>query len=92
MALRAAVNQLELEPKGVGLSNLGNCQRTADVITAQEAKDLQQMAGVRNAAAHGDLNELSAERAGLMEQQVNLFLARLQIRLGAIPAEAPTHP
>lgn len=35
------------------------------------------MSGVRNAAAHGRFDELSRERAGLLEQQVNLFLRRL---------------
>ena len=81
MALRATVDQLELEAKGPGLSNLGNSLRAADVITVQEGKELLQIAGLRNAAAHGQLDELSVERAGLMEQQVNLFLARLEIRV-----------
>ena len=45
-------------------------------------KDVEQMAGIRNEAAHGDFDALSRERAGLMEQQVNLFLARLETLLG----------
>jgi hypothetical protein len=37
---------------------------------------------MRNDAAHGDFDALSRERAGLMEQQVKLFLGRLQAVLG----------
>jgi hypothetical protein len=47
------------------------------VLSAQDMKDVEQMAGVRNSAAHGEFDVLSHERAGLMEQQVNLFLSRL---------------
>jgi hypothetical protein len=43
------------------------------------------MAGVRNAAAHGDFEELSRERSGLLEQQVNLFLRRLETLLEPKP-------
>jgi hypothetical protein len=35
------------------------------------------MSGIRNLAAHGEFDDLSRERAGLMEQQVNMFLRRL---------------
>ena len=48
------------------------------------------MAGVRNAAAHGDFEELSRERSGLLEQQVNLFLRRLE--LSSNPSLALDHP
>jgi hypothetical protein len=47
------------------------------MLSTQNVKDVEQMAGVRNSAAHGQFDELSRERAGLMEQQVNFFLARL---------------
>ncbi|HZI75131.1 MAG TPA: hypothetical protein VFD73_14110, partial [Gemmatimonadales bacterium] len=40
-------------------------------------KDVTQMGGVRNSAAHGEFDELDRARAGLMEQQVNYFLGRL---------------
>ena len=57
---------------------------------------MEQTSGLRNAAAHGDLEALSRERAGLMEQQVNILLRRLTEiieprttpELGAVPAEA----
>jgi hypothetical protein len=40
-------------------------------------KDVTAMAGLRNEAAHGE-DSLSRERAGMMEQQVNHFLTRLE--------------
>jgi hypothetical protein len=40
-------------------------------------KDVEQMGGLRNAAAHGDFEELDRERAEFMERQVNRFLRRL---------------
>jgi hypothetical protein len=53
-----------------------------NLLGKQDLKDVEQMAGMRNDAAHGDFDALSRERAGLMEQQVNLFLGRLQTLLG----------
>ncbi len=35
------------------------------------------MGALRNSAAHGDFDNLSPERAGLMEQQTNILLRRL---------------
>lgn len=51
--------------------------RSAGRLTAQDVKDFEQCAGLRNAAAHGRFDELSRERAGLLEQQTNLLLRRL---------------
>ena len=47
-------------------------------IVYAKAQDVTQVAGLRNDAAHGEHDLLSRERAGLMEQQVNLFLTRLE--------------
>ena len=44
----------------------------------QHFKEATGMAGLRNDAAHGEHELLSRERAGLMEQQVNVFLTRLE--------------
>lgn len=78
-ALRGAVAQLDLPVAGrPSISAYSGALRARDVITKQDAKDLEQMAGLRNAAAHGQFDQLSIERAGLMEQQVNLFLGRLR--------------
>lgn len=78
MALRSAVEELDLELSGKpSISVYSGCLRTAGVLSRQDVKDLEQMGGMRNSAAHGELPTLSTERAGLMEQQVNHFLRRL---------------
>ena len=43
----------------------------------QDVKDLEAGGGVRDQAAHGHFDNLSRERAGLMEQQRNILLRRL---------------
>jgi len=82
-ALRAAI-----EEKGLTLSEKPSISAYArllyknNLLGKQDLKDVEQLAGMRNDAAHGDFDALSRERAGLMEQQVNLFLGRLQTLLG----------
>jgi uncharacterized protein YutE (UPF0331/DUF86 family) len=56
--------------------------RKRELISKQDMKDVEQMAGLRNTAAHGEFDDLSFERAGLMEQQVNVFLRRLAVLFG----------
>ena len=78
IALRSAVEELDLTVDGH--SSINTCAQTlrrSNVLNKQDIKDVTQMAGLRNAAAHGEHDQLSREQAGLMEQQVNLFLARL---------------
>ena len=79
IALRSAVEELALEvpPNRRSISGYGECLRSAGVLGRQDVKDMTQMGGIRNSAAHGDLAVLSMERAGLMEQQVNQFMRRL---------------
>lgn len=78
VALRSAVEELGLPlPGKPSIATYLGCLRSAGLLSAQDAKDVTQMGGLRNAAAHGNFNELSRERAGLMEQQVNMFLRRL---------------
>lgn len=78
VALRAAVDELQLMlTERPSITAYARCLRTNGKLTAQDVKDVEQMSGVRNSAAHGQFDELSRERAGLMEQQVNFFLARL---------------
>jgi hypothetical protein len=70
-----------LSVRGNGsITAYGKALREKELISKQEMKDIEQMAGLRNDAAHGDFGDLSRERAGLMEQQVNLFLGRLAER------------
>ena len=77
IALRSAVEERGLTVEGQNINAYAQVLRQADVLNRQDMKDVTQMAGLRNAAAHGNLELLSRERAGLMEQQVNLFLTRL---------------
>jgi hypothetical protein len=82
-ALREAVDekQLTLNEKP-SITAYARLLRTNNLLNKQDLKDVEQMAGMRNEAAHGEFDTLSRERAGLMEQQVNLFLARLAAALG----------
>lgn len=84
MSLRAAAEVLELDPpEKPSLQTYATLLRDASVLTKQDMKDITQIGGVRNAAAHGSFDEISRERAGLMEQQVNLLLSQLPEKLGA---------
>lgn len=79
VALRGAVEELNLTTTGQpGISNYAKSLRAAELLSKQDMKEVEQMAGIRNQAAHGEHDLLSRERAGLMEQQVNIFLGRLQ--------------
>lgn len=93
VALRSAVDELELQISSKpGISAYSSALRAAEVISKQDAKDLEQMGGLRNSAAHGELDAISRERSGLMEQQVNFFLARLGSILEAAPRDASAQP
>ncbi len=78
VALRATVEARQLTlTERASLSAYARLLRTDQLITAQDVKDLEQCAGLRNAAAHGQFEQLSLERAGLMAQHTNLLLRRL---------------
>lgn len=85
-ALRSVVEAKEVsltDGERPGLATLTTALRKAELISKQDVKELQQLAGLRNAAAHGQFDDLSRERAGLMEQQVNIWLRRIADLLGA---------
>lgn len=83
IALRGAVEEARLTVTGAGSINAyATALRSVDLITKQDKKDIDAMAGLRNAAAHGEHEDLSRERAGMMEQQVNLLLSKLSPLLG----------
>lgn len=78
VALRSAVDELGLVLKErPSISSYARALRADGFLSAQDIKDVEQMGGIRNAAAHGRFDDISRERAGLLEQQVNLFLRRL---------------
>jgi hypothetical protein len=77
-ALRTVVNARGLLlAERPSMSAYARLLRQAQLITVQDMKDIEQCAGLRNAAAHGEFDILSRERAGLMEQQTNILLRRL---------------
>jgi ParB-like chromosome segregation protein Spo0J len=97
IALRSAVDELHLTlAERPSLTAYARRLRKEGVLSAQDMKDVEQMAGVRNSAAHGNFDELNPARAGLMEQQVNFFLARLTNALepakGDLPPSNPATP
>lgn len=84
IALRAAVEEIGIEGPGKpSLTSYALVLRESGVLTAQDVKDVTQIAGVRNSAAHGSFDEIGRERAGLLEQQVNILLAHLPDRVAA---------
>lgn len=86
VALRGAVEEAGLEFTGPGsISTYAKGLRSAELLNKQDMKDIEAMSGLRNAAAHGEHEDLSRERAGLMEQQVNMLLARLSTVLSKGP-------
>ncbi len=91
IALRALTDAKGVAyPDRPGISKLTTALRAAQWITVQDVKELDSCAGMRNLAAHGHFETLSAERAGLMEQQTNLLLRRLaEIQAGPTPGSQP---
>jgi hypothetical protein len=78
VALRSVIEELQLElTERPSITAYARRLRMEGVLLPQDVKDVEQIAGIRNSAAHGEFDDLSRERAGLTEQQVNLFLRRL---------------
>lgn len=82
-ALEIALRSL-VEDRGIDLGSerpsmmaYARALRRAELVSAQDVKDFETCAGLRNSAAHGQFDALSIERAGLMEQQSGLLLRRL---------------
>jgi hypothetical protein len=79
-SLRATVHAKNLvlpEKQRPSLNAYSQLLRSEGLFSAQDVKDCDQCGGLRNLAAHGHFEDLSRERAGLMEQQTNLLLRRL---------------
>lgn len=79
VALRSAVEEVGLSISGQpSINAYASKLRSKGILTKQDIKEVGQMAGLRNQAAHGEHDALSRERSGLMEQQVNIFLRTLE--------------
>ena len=57
-----------------GIQAYAEALRKVEVLSAQDVKDITAWAGQRNAAAHGQFEQLSLDRARLMVDGVNLFM------------------
>ena len=77
IALRSAVEELDLElTERPSIGAYARRLRADDFLSRQDVKSVDQMSGMRNAAAHGLFDEIDRAQAGLLEQQVNMFLER----------------
>lgn len=62
-----------------GLDAYSKALRTAELISKQDAKDINSWAGIRNHAAHGDWDEVSnRDRIRLMLEGINFFMRQQQ--------------
>lgn len=92
VALRAALEEHSLAlSERPSISAYARRLRQEQLLAAQDVKDVEQIAGIRNLAAHGEFATVTHERAGLMEQQVNLFLARLRALSEQSPPSQTDH-
>lgn len=77
IALRALADAKQVTTTGVPtLGTLSTALRGHGTLSKQDVKDIEMCAGLRNEAAHGHFDQLTMERAGLLEQQTNLLLDR----------------
>lgn len=75
--LRAMATQANLEPAGrPGLDAHATALRSRDLISRQQKKDIDSWAGLRNAAAHGQFDDIDRSHAQLMVLGVNHFLQK----------------
>lgn len=74
-ALRSLVIGGHLEVNGKpGLQSYAEALKRDEQLTAQDVKDVTGWAGLRNDAAHGQFDAISAERAQIMVDGINLFM------------------
>lgn len=75
--LRSMVDAAGAKPRGkAGLNSYSTALRDADVLSAQEVKDVTSWAGMRNDAAHGRFDLIELPNARLMAQAINLFMQK----------------
>lgn len=73
--LRSLVVTHAAEVKGrPGLTTYATALQVAEVLSAQDVKDVIAWAGQRNQAAHGQFDELTRQRAQIMVESINLFM------------------
>lgn len=57
-----------------GISNYAAALQRSGVLGRQDGKELTSLAGIRNAAAHGQFGALSREQAALFADRISLFM------------------
>lgn len=60
-----------------GIAKYSAALRKCDLISRQDAKNIESWAGLRNSAAHGHFENVSREEARVMAAGINLFLQQL---------------
>jgi hypothetical protein len=76
-ALRALADARSITVDDPSLPRYTEALHHAGILTAQDVNELATCAGLHSAAAHGDFEALSHERAGLMQQMTLILLRRL---------------
>jgi hypothetical protein len=75
--LRSMVDTSGAKPRGKpGINSYATVLREADILSAQEVKDVTSWAGMRNNAAHGQFDQIELPNARLMAQGINLFMQK----------------
>jgi hypothetical protein len=73
--LRSMIVTSTLQPKGKpGISSYAATLREANLLTAQDVKDITAWGGMRNDAAHGNFGAITIDRARIMVDGINLFM------------------
>jgi len=82
--LRSMLAILPTQPRGKpGINTYAAVLRKADLLSAQDLKDITAWAGMRNDAAHGHFDSISIDRARIMVDGINLFM-RQKVPRGAV--------
>jgi hypothetical protein len=75
--LRSRIVELQLKPKGrPGINVYASALVAAGDLTTQEKKDIDAWAGMRNTAAHGQIDKIERGAVELMEAGINLFFQK----------------
>jgi hypothetical protein len=75
--LRSMIDRAGLKPRAKpSIGTYATALRAAELITAQEMKDVTAWAGLRNDAAHGHFDRIELANARLMQQGVNPFMQK----------------
>ena len=73
--LRSMLVLSTTQPKGKpGINSYATALREAELLSAQDLKDITAWGGMRNDAAHGHFEAITIDRARIMVDGINLFM------------------